>query len=383
MKNSVRLYAYRFPVLLFVTLICSPMILAQKGSRIVNLEEQDASGTKNDKVSIFVLSNQGPLGELYYPNEIGDKLGDSFKPAEIESDFIYPSLYFDISATPKFGDGNAVINKDFDLKWMDVEISLDKECSEDKVGSKDNKHCSLWLLDMFPNETKGKTKDNPLVNVVGIAEELAKLTNPFFLSGTGKILNAKIGAGTNGLSVLFSNLLPPIVKTYFHPRIVGGRQFGWTFRQDKDAEQPSLLGLQRGIVFLQAGKNVTKIKVTYKIKSLWNKKVDEKGKYAEFTRTYKLELPDLKQPTPIDYTKIQTLSDFPALIKMEEVCKIFSIDQARCLKKTTFDSLKINLQNGDPNLTVSFPMQIANDTEASGTLFKRSEIQKYLNIDKK
>lgn len=356
--------------------------------RMESTPQPTTSTTPNPNVSVYVLINQGPVGQIYYSSDLFSNLltKDNFVGAKIDSNFFYPSLYFDISATPNLSE-ESIKNRKLDLKWMDVEITLNKVCKKGRDYNKEP--CTLWLVDMYPNDSESSTKDHPLVTGVKTAQELASLTSAFFPSVAGQALNAKIGAGTDGLSVLFSNLLPPIVKSHFYPRIIKGRSFGWTFSQDPNRVNPTLMGLQRGVVFLQAGKGLEEIEVRYKVKTLWNKNVDStNGKLNIHKRTYRIPLSKLASPVAVDPTKFKSLKDYPALIKMSDVCKMFSIDDEACKRKSQFDLIKSYLQGEDAKLNVSHPMTaVCKDSspdceiEPDKILFKRSALQMYLDID--
>lgn len=333
-------------------------------------------------VDVFVLVNQGPTGELYVPFDTEGKL----KPANIKSDFIFPTLYFDISISPKYQEilNSAEIrdiqNRSYDLKWMSIEVKLTPTCKA--VMRSEEERCSLWMLDMYPRQTTAKATDHPLVKAASVADELITLADPFFISDAGNALNAKFGAGTKGLTVLFRNLLPPVIKTYFHARILGPRTFGWAFRQDDSADQPSLLGLQRGLVFLQAGKAVENVTVSYKVLSEWNKKTadNSESKFAMAERSISFPMPVLAEDPGIDYTQLSSLQTVPAVVSMRSACQVLRLTP--CTSKDEFDKIKGWLKGGTNDI-VSFPDELPAGTKFSpdDVGFKRSALQRFLGID--
>ena len=344
--------------------------------------DKDKESAEIKNVDVFVLINQGPTGELYVPFDTEGKL----KPANIKSDFIFPTLYFDISISPKYQEslnGNEIKdidNRSYDLKWMSIEVKLTPKC---KTGLKDEEErCSLWMLDMYPRQTAAKTTDHPVVKAASVADELITLADPFFISDAGNALNAKFGAGTKGLTVLFRNLLPPVIKTYFHARILGARTFGWAFRQDNSADQPSLLGLQRGLVFLQAGKGVESVTVSYKVLSEWNKRANDnsESKFASAQRSISFPMPVLKEDPGIDYTQLSSLQNVPAVVSMRSACQVLRLTP--CTGKDEFDKIKSWLKAGTTEV-VSFPEDLPADAKFSpdDVGFKRSALQRFLGID--
>ena len=92
-------------------------------------------------------------------------------------------------------------------------------------------------------------------------------------------------------------------------------------------------------------------------------------------------MPRKDEEAPLDYGKITSLKDFPALVKMGDVCKLFGVSETNCFKKYTFEALKTQFQNGDAKIIVAFPDAIQRDGDTETVLFKRSAIQKYLRID--
>ena len=347
-----------------------PQSMVDIRSQSLQSSSQPSDGETNrfkDYVSVSVLTNLGPIGEVYKPTGLG-----FFEKAskEREAKYFYPSIFFDISASPLLypiltGDNESehydklignVLNVGADMKWMDVGIELTAWC-DGTTCPKD----PIRLLEIMPNETRGGTKESIPAQAAGALTETAKLTAPFFPATT---FEDKFTAGAGGLSILFNNLFPPKTLTFFHAYIDSPVRFGWNFRQNKQKpEQASIMGLHRGIAVLQADPAVTAVWVKYVALSEWNHKVNSEGKKIH-RRTGDLcvMFPPEKGDAPIKYEKLTDLGAFPALIPQEQVEKI----------------LHISAQEYSTLIAEGGPLKAT----PSGAFVKKASIEEYLGLRK-
>jgi len=345
------------------------------------------------KVSVFVLTNLGPLGEAYAFEDVGGFIKVSKK---LDGEYRYPSLYFDVSASPllvplfkSVGQANEestekarkeivkkyeeiinkVINKDREMEWMDIAIQLFPTCKKDN-GTPDNDNddtfvnCdddnSVRLIEILPNGTKSGVKDSTQTQIASAISELATLSLPFYATSS---FGVKSEAASKGLTVLFRNLFPPKVVTYQHTYIDNERRFGWNFKQNKSKpEEASIIGLHRGVVILQVKPDVVKIGVRITSLSEWNKEVKGKSKINIWRGQKCIELPSPPSTPETDYNELGNLDTFPFLISLEATCKILHIEKDKCNAKNLSD------------LGIEF--------NPTGTFVKKSSLEKYLGIAK-
>lgn len=242
---------------------------------------------------ILVKASNGPNGVVTYPKELIDgKFAGDPVPIATPGCF-YPSIYFLISAKPRIyysqetkGDHTDVDfeNLGQDLDWLEVIVNVTPA----------NK---VRILALAPDETKSFVQESAPTSIAKVGEELSQTLTPFFPTGQ----TDEIQAAAKGARVLFQYLFPPKVKASQYAFLTQESGFGWYLRKAKDAQNinsnsdsiKSLLGIHKGIVFLQVDKDVSEIVLTYKIIAKFNKNEGASGsddEYIDFSQTEKLKL---------------------------------------------------------------------------------------------
>jgi|GEM_PF-3519583 len=307
-------------------------IQADKNVQLITIADRVDNNLSDPKakVSESVIIKVGPIGELYLVSGLNDfvKVGSGRT-----APFIFPSLIFDMSASPVLRevisgkkDKKKVENTDYDLEWRDVTVTVGAKCREVDKTTGDVKEItcndSIEVLEVLPNKTGSGHKDSLAVQLAGAFTDLATASAPFFPAST---FNEKATAAGGGLSVLFRNLFPPETQTFYHAFVADPRTFGWNFKQDhQSAANTSLLGLNRGIVLFKAAKNVTKITVKYQRLSRWNKDLNDSPFNSFPSETKDYPLPPVK-PSQMDYDALGNLDSFPTLIHLGNVLNILHL----------------------------------------------------------
>lgn len=299
-------------------------------------------------VAVFVMPSLGPVGEAYMRNDFGEiiKLPKEAKKLP----FNYPSLYFDVSASPKLTpyakdneaefDIDKVSNENHEMEWLDVTIRLHPYCQtkegeivECSMKCENNEltcNAPLVVLGILPNNTLSGTRESLPSQISGAFADLASLSLPFYASSN---FGTRSEAATKGLTVLFDNLFPPKTVTYQHAYIVSPTSFGWNLRnqaRNGESKNPSIMGMHRGAAVLQARTDVKYIGVRYYALSRWNKPPNKySDKFDLRIDNTCMSIPALPPP-PTDYAKLKNLDSFPFLIPKAEVCKILQIAGSSC-----------------------------------------------------
>jgi hypothetical protein len=290
------------------------------------MTQQNTSNATNAKVAEDVSLNPGPVGELYLVAGLNDYIKAA---SDRHISHIYPSLIFDLSASPLLKrvekDGKKKVdNTDLNLVWRDVTVTLSATCKQldDRGMTWVTKECNeaISVIEVLPNATESGQKDSVPAQIAAAVSGLGTAAAPFFPAST---FNEKVAAAGDGLTVLFRNLFPPKTQTYFHAFMGDPRTFGWNFRENNTTPNGSLLGLNRGIVLLKARKDVVKIDVHCELLSKWNKDLVE-DPYNHILKDWTYELPEVKD-NAIDYDSLVNLNSFPALIHKGEVLNILHL----------------------------------------------------------
>jgi hypothetical protein len=365
--------------------------------------------TYGDK-PIFIQSSFGPFGEVYFPpsviaNATNYSLSGKEKLSFEADNFIFPSLYFTISAKPHIDIKDKKLrnnknkeedkrNPDYEftkrgenLNWMRVTTELEaKQCVCDKeVGCLNS--TEVRIIGVSPEETKTSLKENPLSQLGVVGDALMNKLLPFtFAEEHPETQNAsaEYSAISGAVSILFQNLFPAkaIAKNYAfidgkvkveekdkqdNSKIVEKEKnrFGWFWQRIDDKTTPeSIIGVRRGTVFLQVARGVKSIKVKHIIHAKYDNDYSQKidDEYVDVIETEKdFEFDNsncFSLPTPkslferTNYTFLNNLDDFPVLIPKEIACKMFQKDIGDPLfrpediidSKKLFDHLK-NSQN--------------------------------------
>jgi hypothetical protein len=295
------------------------------------LETQQGGGTNlnspdcNVRVAEHVTIKPGPIGELYLVNGLNDYI--KVDSARVSSN-VYPSLIFDMSASPMYrlNDNEKkrkAVNTKLDLLWRDVTVTLSAKCkTDDNVESDCNSEVSV--LEVLPNQSSSGQKDSVPAQIASAISGLGTAAAPFFPAST---FNEKVAAAGDGLTVLFRNLFPPRTETFFHSFLGDELTFGWNYREDTSAEKDTtLLGLRRGVVLLKGPKDLSKLTVHCYIMSKWS---DDLGppfndSYNVFSQEWVYELPAEKNNLT-DYESLPNVDSFPALVHIGELLNVLHL----------------------------------------------------------
>lgn len=312
---------------------------SEKGERSANgstamfrmLKTQQGGGTNlnspdcNVRVAEHVTIKPGPIGELYLVNGLNDYI--KVDSARVSSN-VYPSLIFDMSASPMYrlNDNEKkrkAVNTKLDLLWRDVTVTLSAKCkTDDNVESDCNSEVSV--LEVLPNQSSSGQKDSVPAQIASAISGLGTAAAPFFPAST---FNEKVAAAGDGLTVLFRNLFPPRTETFFHSFLGDELTFGWNYREDTSAEKDTtLLGLRRGVVLLKGPKDLSKLTVHCYIMSKWS---DDLGPpfndpYNMFSQEWVYELPAEKNNLT-DYESLPNVDSFPALVHIGELLNVLHL----------------------------------------------------------
>src|SRR5215813_4347908 len=225
------------------------------------------------RVAEHVSIKDGPVGEVYLVSGLNDFIKVDAGRAVTN---IYPSLIFDMSASPlyRLNDGGdakkkrKAENTKLDLLWRDVTVTLSAFCKDSSDAKEERCDEKVSVLEVLPNATSSGQKESVPAQIASTISGLGTAAAPFFPAST---FNEKVGAAGDGLTVLFRNLFPPQTQTYFHAFLGDERTFGWNYRENTvDSKNPSLLGVNRGIVLLKAPKNLVRLEVYCDIMSKWS-----------------------------------------------------------------------------------------------------------------
>lgn len=301
--------------------------------RTLNINKSNMNDATT-RVAEHVSMTTGPIGELYLVAGVNEFI--KVDPGR-QSSHIYPSLIFDLSASPllKIGQPDKkgkykLENTDYNLVWRDVTVTISATCKRlDAEGATTSEYpCNeqVSVIEVLPNKTDSGLKDSAAAQFAAAVSGLGTAAAPFFPAST---FNEKVAAAGDGLTVLFRNLFPPTTKTYFHAFMGDDRTFGWNFHENKEAEaNPSILGLERGIVLLKVSKDVIKIDVHCDVLSKWNKDLEGgKGPFNWFSDDWMYVLP-AKKGNPTDYDSIVSLKSFPFLIHKGDLLNILHLIDA-------------------------------------------------------
>jgi hypothetical protein len=314
------------------------MLKTQQGG--TNLNSPDC----NVRVAEHVTIKPGPIGELYLVNGLNDYL--KVDSARVSTS-VFPSLIFDMSASPMYRLNDTekkrkAVNTKLDLLWRDVTVTLSATCKTEDNATSD---CSsrVSVLEVLPNQSSSGQKDSAPAQVASAISGLGTAAAPFFPAST---FNEKVAAAGDGLTVLFRNLFPPHTETYFHSFLGDELTFGWNYRENTSAEKDStLLGLRRGVVLLKAPKNLFQLTVHCYIMSKWS---DDLGPpfddpYNMFSQDWVYELPAEKNNST-DYESLPNLDSFPALMHVGDLLNVLHL-----VNKYDFDQLlaSCRLMKGD------------------------------------
>ncbi|MBI2956918.1 MAG: hypothetical protein HYY26_06370, partial [Acidobacteria bacterium] len=258
-------------------------------------------------VSVNVHTNWGPLGVPFVPPGLSDVSGLKKLAEDINKAYRFPSLYFQISASPLFvpvikdektKDEKAqryierVLYEDRDAEWMDVAVELTPVCKA-AIPAKECTREMVRVLALIPSETAAGTKERLPTQVASALGELSNLMTPFF---PGSAFAGRFSAGAAGLGILFRHLFPPRVVHYQFAYIETSNRFGWFFRRDpSNPEKASILGLHHTVVLLQVDEKVERLRVSYSVLSRWNKRPNAESDRYDWTTGEPL-LMELPQP---------------------------------------------------------------------------------------
>ena len=172
--------------------------------------------------------------------------------------------------------------------------------------------------------------------------------------------------------MLFRNLFPSKVLTFMHAYIDTPRRFGWNLRENIDSDNPTLLGLHRGIVLLQADNKVKGLWVRYSALSEWNKRPNNYSDKFDLRRnSLCMAIPQLDSGKP-NYNKLVDLDRFPFLVPMDEVCKILHLE-------TCDEPMYKNLLQAPFNLEA---VMASGAFDPKRRFFKKAPLEKYLGLEK-
>jgi hypothetical protein len=316
---------------------------------IINVNPQDQL-----YVDVSVAAYPGPYGLAVSPS--GGSAVGGIKPTP-QSSYNYPSIVFLVSATPlltpkiqskqlktsappangavivenvdAFNDPTTLpgVNGSNNLQWMNVKLHLQPLDDNDKpldCGSE-----CLRVIGLLPGTSTAASNEQIAAAIADAVAKTASAVAPAIPT-----IGSTIVAATAGAQVIFDTLFPPKTVTYQyaflnedeppdhdpHDLEEHSTALGWFFKENSSATPPiSLLGIQTGMVMLQTTLKVAKIEVTSETLTYWDKKPSKLSKNILYSKS------TMKVPiysNAIDYSSLQNLDLFPALIPKDDVIKI-------------------------------------------------------------
>lgn len=288
-------------------------------------------GTEYVRVTVDAVP--GPYGLAVYQSGGTGVAGANPAPP---SSYNYPSIVLLISATPlltpKLKDANNLesikdVNGDNDVEWMDITFDL-KAFDASNNEAKCTGPC-FQIIGLLPGTTTAASKAQAPATIADTAQKAAAAIAPAIPVG-GSILTA----ATTGAQVIFDALFPPKTVTYQYAYLDNsGTTFGWYFKPNPNATPPtSVLGVQIGQVMLQTDPSVKSIEVTSRALSRWQKAPSSFSNNFIYS-TSETTIP--VQSNAINYSTLQNLDLFPALIAKDAVEKILNITDVQYNTLTT------------------------------------------------
>lgn len=312
--------------------------------------------------TIHVHGFYGPFGTPYIPPEMVSQREFKENPKFAVDDFIFPSMYFVVSAKPNIQiekdpktKPSGFIDYEFskvgrELEWMRVTIKLEPvPCTEGDykptLADLKSDPTSARALALIPELTDEEMETSKPVTLAKMGSEMAAKVTPMIPS-----LKTEVDALSSATTILFKNLFPSRVVAKSYAFLDGHLDFGWYWSQRKNEAKPeSLLGLRRGIALLQVKKGVKALKARYTVVAKWdgdpNDFVDDEYADADTipynnsdTQQILFRLPDsnCKKAKPqsfyerLDYEFLRNLDEFPMVVPKEVVCRIMQKDKPGC-----------------------------------------------------
>ncbi|MGA3047943.1 MAG: carboxypeptidase regulatory-like domain-containing protein [Terracidiphilus sp.] len=305
-----------------------------------------------DFVTVSTNAVAGPMGYVITPSLTSAVQSETTQQQAFDAiqKFNYPSIVFYISSAPlvylsadkkgQISEDQAKQETDREPLWLDASFTL-KFYEKDNNGGEvaiDDSACkdgsTIQIIGMLPQQTTSALKNSTAANVTTAVNSVAGALTSLLPQGS------QVSAATNALNVLFQNIFPPQPIAFQYSNITDNCNFGWFFRPNDIAGstvgQASILGLQTGIVMLKTKKKITKIEVTGRSLSAWNKPPTASSNSLFNLPDAKIATITLPSKAEIDFSNLASLSSFPLLIPKCEAEKILQMDpETTCDDKWT------------------------------------------------